>query len=411
MCFVFASCFLLAQNALPRQRYHLITGNSMVQYKNCYLLTLIEQNAAVKKMMEDDAVLSSIAKNKSDNLARSLSACSSDAACFTERMMFSEKEIKDIGDRLAALYSNNNALGRLVQQDLIPSGTYVLYNGLPPQQLLVKAWEQDAAGINFITGVYAGGKKPNYPIIDSISFNVHDARYAGFLYTAAYVLLQESQHSQLFFTLPLAAALHFLELNERNNAGDYEPMASTVNKPAYDRIKSIEWDTYKYSVILVPGAGPEEPTVALSAEGMLRCRLAAVQYAKGFAPFIVVSGGRVHPYKTTYCEAMEMKTFMMQQLHIPESSIFVEPHARHTTTNMRNCARLIFRYGIPFGKPCITSTSSAQSMAITTTLADRCMKELHEVPFRNGARLSETEAEFFPLIEALHINPSEPMDP
>jgi hypothetical protein len=188
-------------------------------------------------------------------------------------------------------------------------------------------------------------------------------------------------------------------------------MTASVNKAAFDRIKTIAWNTYKYTLILVPGAGPEEPTVALSAEGMLRCRLAAIQYRKGLAPYIMVSGGKVHPYKTKYCEAIEMKAFLVNELHIPENAVIAEPHARHTTTNMRNCARLIFRYGMPFNKPCLAVTSRGQSTMISATLAARCQKELQEIPFKNGLRLSETEAEFYPLPDALHINPMEPMDP
>lgn len=151
--------------------------------------------------------------------------------------------------------------------------------------------------------------------------------------------------------------------------------------------------------------------LCFAAEGMLRCRLAAVQYNKGVAPFIVVSGGKVHPYKTIYSEALEMKKFLIEKLNIPENVIIMEPHARHTTTNMRNCARLIFRYGMPIDKPCISTTTAGQSMMITTTLAARCQKELNEVPFKAGKRLSETEAEFIPVIDALHINPAEPLDP
>jgi len=91
-------------------------------------------------------------------------------------------------------------------------------------------------------------------------------------------------------------------MNEREQAADFEPMTDGENKAACEKIKSTKWNNYKYSVILIPGAGPEEKDVALSAEGMLRCRLAALQYAKGVAPFIITSGGKVHPYKTKFCE-------------------------------------------------------------------------------------------------------------
>ena len=73
--------------------------------------------------------------------------------------------------------------------------------------------------------------------------------------------------------------------------------------------------------------------------------------------------------------------------------------------------RKLLRYGMPNDKPCISTTTAGQSMMITTTLAARCQKELNEVPFKAGKRLSETEAEFIPVIDALHINPNEPLDP
>lgn len=400
-----------AQKASIEQRYKLIAGSSIIQSKNYYLLTLFQEIPGVRKLLEADPVLLPIVKNKLQSLSLSLKDCNTNAQCFTERMKYSEKEIKDISDRLAKLYTNENALGKLVTQHLIPSGTYARFNNLTPKDLLIKAWQQDAYGINFTIGVYGEGKKANYPNIDSISFNVSDSRYSNLVYSFAYSLINDCRDSALFFIPSLTAALRFLEINERDNAQDYEPMAATVNKAAFERVKQIKWDRYKYSVILIPGAGPNDPTVELSAEAMLRMRMAALQYTKGLAPFLVVSGGKVHPYKTKFCEAEKMKAFLMQKLHVPENAIIMDPHARHTTTNLRNCARLIFRYGMPFDKPSITSTSRGQSNMITTTLAERCLKELQEIPFKNGARLSETEAEFYPQTDALHINPTEPMDP
>lgn len=407
-----STCVILsAQNGAPDPAYKLISGQNIVQSKNYYLLTLFEENEEVKKLLESDKQLAEITLAKSGKLQLSLKDCNNNAACLIERMKFGEQEIKQISNRLAELCTTSNALGRLVQQDLIRSGTYILFNNLSPQQLLVKAWEQDANGINFTIGVYAEGKKANYPLIDSISFNVNDTHYGSFLYNNAYLLSQEFNSSKLFFTIPLKASLHFLEINERDNAADFEPMISTVNKEAFDKIKSVKWNNYKYSVILVPGAGPDGLGMPLSSEAMIRCRLAAIQYNDRISPFIIVSGGRVHPYKTKYSEAIEMKKFLMEKLSVPGSAIIVDPHARHTTTNMRNGARLIFRYGIPFNKPGLAVTTRGQSSMISSTLAARCFKELMEVPFKNGTRLSETETEFYPLIEALQINPAEPMDP
>ena len=399
------------QQVRPNQQYKLITATSIIAAKNYYLLTLLQEDKAARALIENDTLLTELLKNKFTQLSLSLNECKNDVSCFTDRIQFSEDEISRVAARLSAIYTDHNALGRLVQQHVIPSGNYILFRHLAPKELLVKAWEQDAHGINFVIGVYGQGKKANYPNIDSIAFNVKGNGYGRLLYSVDYLVMNACKDKKLFFLPSLTAALRLLEINEREQAADYEPMIKGENKAAFDRIKTIKWDTYKYSLIMIPGAGPEEPTVALSAEGMIRCRLAAIQFKKGLAPFIVTSGGKVHPYKTKYCEAVEMKNYMVEKLQIPASAIFIDPHARHTTTNMRNTARLIYRYGIPFTKPAMTCTTRGQSTMIESTLIARCMKELNEVPYKNGLRLSETEMEFYPLMEALHINPMEPMDP
>lgn len=416
---IFFSVKVNAGSHPPNPDYKLLSGSNFVQSKNYYLLTLFEELPDVKALLSADPILSSIARDKIADLSLALTTCNKEGLCYTGKMKFSEDEIKSIGSRLAALYLPDNALGKLVKNHLVPSGTYILFDSLSPKELLIKAWDQDAKGINYAIGVYAEGNKPNYPNIDSISFNTKDSRdnktfllnYVSLLYNTVSLVINETKNNRLFFVPSLSCALHFLEMNEREQASDFEPMAAGENKAAYNRIKTINWDNYKYSLILVPGAGPEERDVALSAEGILRCRLAALQYANGVAPFIVVSGGKVHPYKTRFCEATEMKKYMIERLHIPGNAIIIEPHARHTTTNMRNTVRIMFRNGVPFNKPGITCTTRGQSTMISNTLIERCMKELHEVPYKNGDRLSETEVEFYPLIEALQINPLEPIDP
>jgi hypothetical protein len=202
-----------------------------------------------------------------------------------------------------------------------------------------------------------------------------------------------------------------LELNGRSEAADYEPMTDGVNKNAIAQIKKTNFNNYKYSVIMVPGVGPEDRETELSAGGIIRCRIAAIQFKKGLAPFIVVSGGRVHPYKTKYSEAWEMKKFMVNVLDIPESAIIMEPHARHTTTNFRNCVRLIFRYGMPMDKPAIVSTTKSTLASIIKTLLARCKRELGYEPYKNGQTISDTEAEFYPASLSLQIDFDEPLDP
>jgi len=409
LVFLFFGINAFAQEARPQQQYQLI-GQGSVKAKNYYLLSLIKHDPAVMHLLETDAVLVDMAAKRNAAISASLTACK-DYTCFTQNLKFTDEQIKTVGERLAALYTPLNALGKLVKTQLIPSGTQVLYEKLEPKQLLVKAWEIEAAGINQVVNVYAEGKKPNYPTIDSISFNVHGKGYTTQMFNAVATLYDETKNSKLFFQTPLTAALIFLDINERTDAANDEPMATTVNKAAVEKAKIIDWNKYKYSVILIPGAGPGGSGMALSAEGMLRCRLGANRYFEGLAPFIMTSGGRVHPFKTKYCEADEMKKYLIESLHVPASAIIVEPQARHTTTNMRNGVRLMFHYGFPFGKQAITCTDKSQSDYIEKTMAERCMKELGYMPYKLGKRLSDTEQEFYPQIESLQINPLEPLDP
>ncbi|MBC6110093.1 YdcF family protein [Pedobacter fastidiosus] len=397
------------QQVGAKKDYVLIATHNSVQYKNFYLLTLFQKEPQVKNLLLKDDILSKILQAKKENITDAVKNCNKDIGCFTKALKFSDSEIEQVGNRLATLYTKDNSLGLLIKNHVIPSGCYNLYADLNASESLRKAWEQDAKAINHIISVYVEGQKPNYAAIDSISFNVKDKSYPEIVATNAILSLNSSNN--LFFEPSMQVALVALEINERNDAADYEPMISTVNKAALLSIKKTNFANYKYSTILVPGEGPEENGVELSAGGMLRCRLAAEQFHKGLAPFIMVSGGRVHPYKTKYSEAYEMKKFFMNTLQIPESVIIMEPHARHTTTNLRNAARLIFRYGMPINKPGLVVTVKSQSFYISEIMHLRCIKELGYDPYKNGNRLSDTALEFYPNVNSLQIDFDEPMDP
>ncbi len=402
-------CFFIRTSSAQPISHLLQNTAAWIEVKNYKLLSLIEQDKAVSQLLSADAELSKLTQSHIDSINAAVNNCN-DAGCYIHSMEMSDAEIKKVSNRLMRLYQPGNALGRLVNKQLIPSAAYNLYKNVGPAELLVKAWEQDAAGINYIIEVYAGGKKPNYPLIDSISFNTKQKRYKNFVYDAAVVLAGDVKKDRLFFQPSLQAALLFLQLNERQDPANYEPMITTVNKAAAERVPHVQWSKYKYTLLLVPGAGPENLTTPLSAEGMLRCRLAAQYFQEGQVPFIMVSGGKVHPYKTPYCEAEEMKKYMVRVLNIPENAVIVEPHARHTTTNMRNGVRLMYRYHIPAGKPALVITDKSQHDAIMK-MDERCMRELKYVPYKLGQSLSDTEVEFYPVMDAFQINPYEPLDP
>lgn len=412
--FLIVSLFFIA-NATQAQfygavaNYKLVDGGSWVKAKNYYLLTLIENDKQAKAILTSDKELATLAKVKTDALQNAMKTCK-DGLCLPATLKFSNEEIDLVSRRLGALYKTGNALDKLVKQQLIPSGCYNLYKDETPANLLIKAWQQDASAINFTIGVYAEGKKPNYPQIDSISFDVNKKSYYTLMYDAATEVADAVKPADLFFAAPLHAALTYLEINERNNAGFYEPMAAGLNKPAVQKVKTVKWAAYPYSHILVPGAGPDNLTTPLSGEGVLRCRFAAREYFAGKAPFVVVSGGSVHPFKTKNNEAVEMRRYMINTLHLPASAVIIDPHARHTTTNLRNDARLVFRYGIPFRKPGLIVTDKYQNDFIEK-MDKRCIQELKYLPYKLGRRLSETSLEFYPSISSLQIDADEPLDP
>jgi hypothetical protein len=154
----------------------------------------------------------------------------------------------------------------------------------------------------------------------------------------------------LFFAPSLRSASELMFLNHRDEAGRLEPLERTENAKAVAHIPAVDWSRYPYTAIVIPGAGNDRPDVRLSPGGKLRDEIAAKRFHEGKAPFLIASGGYVHPERTEYAEPIEMKRDLMTRFGIPEDAIIVDPHARHTTTNMRNAARLMYRYGVPSTK-------------------------------------------------------------
>jgi hypothetical protein len=107
---------------------------------------------------------------------------------------------------------------------------------------------------------------------------------------------------------------------------------------------------------------------------------------------------------------VEMKKYMVQELMVPENAILIEPHARHTTTNLRNTARLVYRFKIPDNMKILTVTDPTQN-AYIPKMGKRFMEELGYIPYRDLKMLSAEENEFYPIKDALQVNPLDPLDP
>ncbi|WP_057937990.1 YdcF family protein [Algoriphagus resistens] len=395
----------------PQSSYRPVLGDKPAQSKNVYLLHLIEQMPELKSLLEKDVILAEMASDKHVLLSNSLINCGKEASCYPAQMGFTAQEIELVAQRLVQLATQHSALSKIPKEHLAPSGMYQMNVADDPAVFLANAWKQDATAINHIISVYAKGQKPNYPNIDSLGMSLQSSSYRANIQALNELASVKYGDSKLFYQLTLGYAMDALAMARFERAGDFEPMMEHENMAAYQAVKTTDWKEYNYPLILIPGAGTENYLDSLSSGGVLRCQLAFEAYSKKKAPFILVSGGYVHPYKVLHNEAIEMKRYLLK-LGVPESAILIDPHARHTTTNMRNTARIMFRYGFPMDRPSITVTTPAQSAYIySDAMHNRCMKELGYHPYSNGKRLSATTAEFYPLISSLQIDTDEPLDP
>jgi hypothetical protein len=389
--FLLLLCGLVIQAAEPGRAP--VPLRAPLQDKNFYLLSLIERTPAVARVIADDPELAAIGREKANALRADW-----------QQLRFSEAEITAASTALRRLYEHNEAIRQLVDGEIRRSGVYVRSADI------AAVWADAARGINNILDVYGSGKAPRYPAIDSVSYDVKSDAYTRLLHTVASSLAEEP--AGLFFEPSLRFALHLLDINQRDEAGRLEPLERGVNAAVLHAIASIEWKKFPYSAIIVPGYGPEKEGLALAPEGKLRLELAARRYQQRKAPVILVSGGYVHPNQTQYCEAVEMEKSLIADFGVPASAIIVEPQARHTTTNLRNAARLMYRYGIPFERTALITTDSYQSSYIESGMfAERCVDELHYQPGKIVRRLSEFDLTFTPAIDSLQIDPLDPLDP
>jgi hypothetical protein len=404
--FLWTALFLLAVNAATLQGRE--DADAIITEKAFPFYHCVARNPAFADAIRKDEVLQTISRQQVRRIQTALEQCG-DVDCSMAAVQWNPEEMADIGNRLAKLCRRYKDLRPLLAQ-LKAGGRCNLYKKQSDADFIKSVWHDSALGINRILDTYIKGKKPRYPAVDAISFPVEDAEFRDKIRKFLAEQVKPHASEELFFELPLKLALKALAINGRDEAARYEPLVQGMNANAVQRIAGIRWRSYRYSLILVPGQGPEDEGLPLDPMGIQRCKMAAERHQRGLAPFIVVSGGHVHPNKTPYSEAVEMRKYLVQELHIPENAILIDPHARHTTTNLRNVARMVYRFKIPDSKKILTVTDPVQS-AYIPKMKKRFLDELKYIPYRGMKILNKEENEFYPVQNALQANPFDPLDP
>jgi len=395
-----------------RRDYKPVESFSRVRDANFYLLTLFQYVSPVNALLTKDNALGVVRERILQRTELSLKDCEKDRACVVNAFMWTEQEAQEVRDRLIALAKSEKALKALVQEHLRPSGYFQGMASLSDEEMIAVAWDDCVKGINRILDVYGLGEKPMYPRIDSVTYDIRSRDYIESVYLWGQEIRKDAGNAQQFFVAPLHFALMLLDINNRDEAVRYGPMHLLENREAYAAIPNIKWDKYPYSAIIILGAVSPIYASKLPPTGKLNVKLGAENFTQGLAPLIIVSGGHVHPFRTPNAEAIEMKRELMDKYHIPASCILIDPHARHTTTNLRNASRLVYKYNIPSDKKLLITTNSYHSTYVESPkFVTRCQDELGYQPGQILKRISPSTLEFLPDMKSLHRSAIDPLDP
>jgi hypothetical protein len=374
-----------------------------LQDKNFYFLSLLQSTPAIRRGISEMPILAMLLKGKRASVQNAASSCKT-ISCMDASVRWTDQEIGAVATALELAPVANRAF-RQLDRALRESGAYVRYKDMPSGELLAKAWTDAAIGMNEAIDEYGEGKPPRYPTINAAAFDVRSTYYALMANTALHLLTEKLGDMSLFFEPTLGYVLYLLEINKRDEAARLEPLDLRDNAAAIRRVARVNWSGYPYTVIIVPGEGPDRQGWPLAPQGKLRLEMAARRWRDKKAPFILVSGGYVYPNGTAFAESVEMKRSLMMDFGVPDDAILIDPQARHTTTNLRNAAREIYRYKVPFDRPALVVTDEEQSAYIESSeFLKRCETELGFLPGHVAKRLSIFDLIWLPNIESLQID-------
>lgn len=271
---------------------------------------------------------------------------------------------------------------------------------------------RELRGLNAVLQTYGFGAQPRYPMIDGPVEKVDGAGFKASVADAIW-LADAGKHDPAVRLDPsIALAIALIDANERRDAVLFEPLDQAHNAAPFALAKKTDWQRYRYSAIIIPGVGPDNPALSISARSKLHLQLAARRFAQGDVAFIITSGAAVHPKGSQFVEAVEMRKTLVERFGIPAERIVIEPYARHTTTNLRNATRRLHAMGAPLDKPTLIVANSSQSRYISSPeFAARNPAELGYDPGTVGQRHSLYEVEFTPSVRSLRVDPWDPLDP
>lgn len=338
--------------------------------------------------------------------------CTPAPQCLADAWLWTPEDSAKVSERLRLISRDRTLADALVTRQMRPSGRFARHARLDDADFLAAAWSDAANGINRIIAVYAKGEPPRYPKIDAMIFDVARPEFAQVLAAHGVSIAALQQTDDTVFDLVNRYAAGLLMINERADAGAYRPLLGGDNAPTVRAIASTDWTGQRHTALLVFGHGPEDAQSRTGVMGHIRLRIAADMFARRLAPFIIVSGGNVHPNRTPFNEAVEMRRLLIEQFGVPADRILIEPHARHTTTNLRNTARLLLSAGFPVDRSALVVSDHLTIRYIAgAELTARNLREMGVQPGRLAPGPDPFSLLFTPDPAAFHVEVLDPLDP
>ncbi len=369
-----------------------VTWENPLLEKTFPLLAALESDPAANAVLAAHPALGALARVKFRALSPSAAAPAPGKSAAAQKLdalaaqlaalLWSDAEIRQVADTLRTLLAENPAIRAVVRDTLRPSGLFRLHEKLPDADFLAHAWSDAAGAVNRVIKTYALGVPPRYPQIDALAYDPASDHHIGNTLAHLAFVRDDPDAAGLFFQPALRLALMLLRAHQRDYAARFEPLHEGENRAAFVRAARLDWTRHRHAALLVLGHGPQLSGVPLSPVGRAMLDAAVRRFREGDSAYLILSGGCVWPSGTAYCEAVEMKRVVVRDLGVPEECVVVDPHARHTTTNLRNAARLLLRLGAPPEKSIrVFSAPWHIAYALKPRFQKRCETELGYSPF------------------------------